>query len=130
MQRMKGLTFVGMLLTMAAVIVLGLLAMRVTPVYIAHYTVTHSLSTLSTLPTTNFSTDDPAENATIIKRSLMKQFEVNGIDDITEANITIQPNEQHQLIVTIKYQVTRPFIGNISLLFDFNDSQEVTIGRE
>ena len=77
---MKGLSFIGMLFTMAAVIVLGLLAMRITPVYIQHYTVTHSLSTLATLPATDFSAE-PAENAATIKRSLMKQFEVNGIDD-------------------------------------------------
>ncbi len=129
MRNMKGLTFIGMLFTMAAVIVLGLLAMRITPVYIAHYTVAHSLSTLATLPTSDFSAE-PAENVAIIKRSLMKQFEVNGINDITETNITIKPGEQYKLTVTIKYQVTRPFIGNISLLFDFDDSQEVTIGRE
>lgn len=45
-------------------------------------------------------------------------------------NITIKPGEHYKLIVIIKYQVTRPFISNISLLFDFTDTQEVTIGRE
>jgi Tfp pilus assembly protein PilE len=129
MQKTKGLTFIGMLFTMSAVVIIGVLAMRVVPVYIQHYTVVRSLQSLSSLPANELSSD-AASNETSIKRSLMKQFEVNDIDYITDSNITISPKNTDQLIVTVQYQVTRPFIANISLLFNFNDSHEVSLGRE
>ena len=129
MKKSKGMTFIGMLFTMAAVIILGILALRITPVYLQHYSVVRALSVLGTMPNQDTSADtDSSEIA--IKRSLMKQFEIDNIEDISEANISLAPGHHDTLIVTIQYQVTRPFIGNISLLFKFNDTQEVPLARE
>lgn len=129
MQKSKGLTFIGMLFTMTAVIILGILALRIAPVYLEHYAVVRALGSIKTIPNTDL-TADIAANEIVIKRSLMKQFEIDNVDGITEANITLSPLGTDKQIVTIQYQVIRPFIGNISLLFKFNDSQEVPFGRE
>lgn len=129
MQKSKGLTFIGMLFTMAAVIILGILALRITPVYLQHYAVVRALDALATSPSTEL-TGDIAANEVLIKRSLLKQFEIDNVDGITEANISISPPSNDHQTVTIDYQVTRPFIGNMSLLFKFNNSKEVPFGRE
>jgi hypothetical protein len=129
MQKSKGLTFIGMLFTMTAVIILGILALRIAPVYIEHYSVVRALTSIAKLPNTDITTD-LAANETVIRRSLMKQFEIDNVDSITETNITVSPQGEDKQIVTIQYQVIRPFIGNISLLLTFNNSQEVSIGRE
>ena len=129
MQKTQGLTFIGMLFTMAAVIILGILALRVAPVYLQHYSVVRALDALATLPNKDL-TADVAANDFVIKRSLMKQFEIDNVEDIKQANISLAPGNNDKLIITIQYQVTRPFIGNISLLFKFNDSQEIPLERE
>lgn len=129
MKHEKGLSFIGMLLAMASVIVLGILALRVTPVYLQHYAVIRALHSLNAMPEKDASGDLSANEMTV-RRTLMKQFEIDNVDDVNENNITLTAGESDKLKITIQYQVTRPFIGNISLLFTFNDSQEVPIGRE
>ncbi len=129
MQKTKGLTFIGMLFTMAAVIILGILALRVAPVYLQHYAVVRALSALATEPKKDLNAE-VGTNEMTIKRSLMKQFEIDNVEDITEANISVAPGNNDTQIITIQYQVTRPFIGNISLLFKFNNSQEVPLASE
>lgn len=130
MNKIKGLSFVGMLLTMAAVIILGILALRITPVYIQHYAVVRALHSLAETPNQDTSAELSANELTV-RRTLMKQFEVDNIEDVKDTNITLTAGKaDHLVVVTIQYQVMRPFIGNIRLLFTFNDSQEVPIGRE
>ncbi len=129
MQNSRGLTFIGMLLTMTIVIVFGVLLMRIVPVYLQHYEVVHSLSTLSALPKDQLSAD-PSVSAIMLKKSLLKQFEINSIDDITAANVTVLLASENKMQVSVKYQAIRPFVANISLLFNFENSEEVTIGSE
>lgn len=125
MQKIKGLTLMGMLLTMAAVIGVGLFIMQIAPVYIQHHVVVSALRALPAL-----STSEPAILDQTIKKTLMKTLEINGITDINKSNISIEPDGQNQVVVSLQYQVARPFVANISLLFTFNDSQEVAIERE
>lgn len=129
MKNQRGLTFLGMLFTIAAVVVIALFVMRITPVYIEHYAVTRALSSLQSMPNKEVTTD-PAANAIAIKRTLMKQFEIDNVDFIKEDDITITPSGNDKLKVSIHYQVTRPLVANISLIFNFNDSQEVAVGSE
>ncbi len=129
MKKTQGVTFIGMMLIIACLVILGLLAMRVTPVYLKHYSVTHALKSIQNSNSQALSSE-PASNATLIKSNLLKQFEIDDIPEITESNITVKPIENQKMLVNIHYQVVRPFLGNISLLFDFNNSQEVTVERE
>lgn len=126
----NGLTFIGMLLTMAIAIFLGLFAMRIIPVYIQHYNVVQALNGLHSLPQEATVSDDSSSNEISLKKSLQKQFEIDNINDITDNNIVITPHSSNQYTVTIKYQVTRPLIGNIDLLFNFENSTEVTLGSQ
>ena len=128
MKNHKGLTFVGMLFTMAFVILIGIFIMKITPVYIQHYAVIHSLKKATTFTQDELS-EDLESNSTLIKRSLMKQLEINGIEDIKEEDILVQTNDGGKTKVTVKYHVVRPLLANISLLFNFEDSQEVDFAR-
>lgn len=129
MKKTNGLTFIGMLFTMAAVIILGILTLRIVPVYLQDYAVAHALRALETKSNPEAAADTDL-STTSIKRSLMKQFEIDHIEDVTEANISLTHGNNDKLIVTIQYQVIRPFMGNINLLFKFNHSQEVPLARE
>ncbi|AHE66499.1 hypothetical protein Loa_00940 [Legionella oakridgensis ATCC 33761 = DSM 21215] len=79
MHRQQGMTLIGMVLTMAIVIIVGVVLMRVVSVYIQHYSVTNSISALNRIPRSELSVD-PSTTAQILKDRLLNQLYVNGID--------------------------------------------------
>lgn len=129
MQKQKGLTLIGMLLTMSTIIIMGIVIIRVVPVYLENYEVVRSMQTLNTLPAADFSTD-PEMNANILRTKLLNQLYVNSIESITPEQIKMTPDDYGNFQVAIKYQVTKPLVANVSLLFDFDLSQEVKISAE
>ncbi|ETO93767.1 DUF4845 domain-containing protein [Legionella oakridgensis] len=128
MHRQQGMTLIGMVLTMAIVIIVGVVLMRVVSVYIQHYSVTNSISALNRIPRSELSVD-PSTTAQILKDRLLNQLYVNGID-IPQEKIKITMDKPGTFHITIAYQVTKPLVSNISLLFDFNVSEEVNPGGE
>jgi hypothetical protein len=122
----KGMTFIGMLLTMAIVIIVAVVAMRIVPVYIEYYSVNNSIDALEKVPNSEF-TSDPAANAQVLKDKLVNQLYVNSIEFAPEV-ISIAPKDNGAYDVSIKYQVLKHLLGNISLLFNFDINKEVTVG--
>lgn len=135
MKKYNGATFIGLLFKIVFIIMMAIIALRVTPVYLQHYTVVQSLNTLGTVVSTPVSDDFSANNEQL-KVAFMKQMEVNNIVDVTMPNITVESIETNEAMpaprfkISIKYQAIRPLIANISLLFNFEDSHEVTLGQE
>ncbi len=129
MLKTKGMTLIGMLLTMIVVIMLAIFFIRIIPVYIEYYEVTSSLRALNTLAPSEF-TNDTLTNAHVLQDRFLNQLEVNSIENITPDEIAITPDGENQFRISVKYQVIRPFVGNIRLLFDFNATQEVKVSAE
>ncbi len=129
MRRQQGMTLIGMLLTMTIVIMAGIVVMRIVPVYLGHYEVVTSIKALNKLPPTEFSTD-AASNANVLKTKLLNQLYVNSIESIKPEQIILTPNGENKFTLSIKYQVTRPLVANISLLFHFETSEEVKVSAE
>lgn len=128
MRKHQGMTLIGMLLTMAVVIISGVTIMRIVPVYIQYYEVRSSIKALNTLPATDFSTD-PASNAAVLRSRLINQLDVNSIGDIPPEKIIIEPDGENTFKISIKYQVIRDLVANMKLLFDFKVSEEVKIAQ-
>jgi hypothetical protein len=129
MNRNQGMTLIGMLLTLAVVVAVGITLLRVVPVYIQHYEVMTSIKSLNSLPSSDFSTD-PASNAAVLRSKLLNQLYVNSIESITPDQIIITPDDKGNFTITIKYQVIRPLVANIRLLFDFETTQGVTVSEQ
>ena len=124
--RYKGMTLIGMVLTLAIVGTVGIVIMRVVPVYLDYYEVSNSISALEKIPATEFS-GDPAANASVLRDRLINQLYVNSIE-LPPEDISITPNENGNFQVRIKYKVIKHLFGNMSLLFEFDKSQEVKLG--
>lgn len=124
MQKNQGFTLFSMILTLFVILTLGIMVMRAVPIYIENYSVRESLASLKKLPASEF-TIDATENEAVLINKLIDKFEVNGID-IPKEKIHITNLTPDTSRVNVKYQVTRGLIGNISLLFDFDESVEVT----
>lgn len=128
MRKQQGMTLLGMLMTLAVVVILGVLVVRVVPVYIQYYSVTNSIKGLKQIPSSEFSISTE-ENIRIMKKSLMKRLDINEVDDLVSEGIKITPKGQYNYVVTVKYRVIKPLIYNISLLFDFENTQEVSVAK-
>ncbi|STX51889.1 transmembrane protein [Legionella busanensis] len=122
MNKEKGITLIGFLLIAVVIVFVGILVMRVVPVYIQNYEVKNSIKALGNIK------GDETIDAGSLKQKLMNQLYINGINDIPAENINVTPTDQeNRYLVTVKYDVIRPIISNINLLFNFNESQEVTV---
>jgi hypothetical protein len=127
MRRYQGMTLIGMLFTMAVVIIVGITVMRIIPVYLENYSVEKSIAVLKRIPSTELS-DDPVVASGLLRDKLVNQLYVNGIE-LPADNIKITPNGVGNYKVSVKYQVKRHLLGNMSLLFEFDETQEVRFGN-
>jgi len=126
MRAEKGMTMMGMLMGVIVFIVLVILLMKVFPVYLKNYELKSSLAALKKIDPTNFSTD-PSLNTEVLKNKLSAQLSINSLDDIKPEYITISQGGSNEYLVRVKYRVIRHLFYNISLLFEFDESEEVYI---
>ena len=126
MYNQKGMTLIGLLLTVVIIVFLGILVMRVVPVYIQNYEIKRSLASLNNLDPSQFSSD-PMANVSVLKTRLINQLDLESIGFIKPEQISITPSDGNYL-VKLKYSVIKPLIANVSLMFDFEESEEVKVG--
>lgn len=129
MKNQKGMTLIGMLLTMAAIVLAGIVIIRVVPVYIQYYSIVQSIKALNSVPLSSM-TGNPDADAVELRSSLTKRLDINGIEDLKAKELVITPDGENTYIVKLDYQVLRPLVGNVSLYFDFKRTDKVKAGSE
>ncbi|WP_115707004.1 DUF4845 domain-containing protein [Legionella sainthelensi] len=129
MYKQKGMTFVGTVLTIIAIVIAATVIMRVVPVYLQYYSIIKSIDDLNSIPASNL-TGDSMQDINELKSVLDKHLDINGITSLKENQLTIEPLGANKFMIRLKYQVRKPLIYNVSLLFDFNHSEEVVAGSE
>ena len=129
MRKQKGMTFIGMLFTIVVLVMAAVVVMRVIPVYLQYYSVLKSIKGLNSIPPSSL-TGDPVADVDVLKSTLDKRLDVNDVDAFKENQLTIEPIGANKFRVKLKYQVIKPLVYNISLLFDFAHTEEVVTGSE
>ena len=129
MRKQNGMTLIGMLLTVVVVAMAAIVVMRIVPVYLQYYTILESIKGLNSTPSSSL-TGDAFSDVQELKKSLTKRLDINGVEDLRDDQIVISPDGENKFTVKIKYQVVRPLVYNISLLFDFDHTEEVVAGSE
>ena len=129
MHKQKGMTLIGMLLTMVVVVLAAIVVMRIVPVVIQHYAIVSSIKSLNQTPISSL-TGDPMTDVSSLRASLTKRLDINGLDDLKPEELIIYPNGEHKYKVKLKYKVIRPLVYNVSLLFNFDQTIEVVAGSE
>ena len=122
----QGMTLIGMLSTLAFVVMFGLILMKVVPVYLENYEVKHSIRTLATLDADNFSMD-PRSNMHVLMTKLMNQLYISGIDMIKREDVTITPLSATRYAISLEYSAKRQLIGNLSIVVEFKEKEEIDI---
>ncbi|KTC81730.1 DUF4845 domain-containing protein [Legionella cincinnatiensis] len=129
MHKQQGMTFIGTLLTIVALVIAATVIMRVVPVYWQYYSIIKSIDELNSIPASNL-TGDSMHDINELKSVLDKRLDINGIASLNENQLTIEPIGANKFMVQLKYQVIKPLIYNVRLLFDFNHTEEVVAGSE
>ncbi len=117
-KKMRGLTGLSFLLLLALIGFFALLAIKLFPIYLEHYNVTSSLKSLQ-----SEAWEEPLSKKEI-KSLLMRRFQINDIAHVGKEQIKVKSQNSGKL-VSIAYEVRKPFIGNIDLVVSFSDSLEL-----
>lgn len=113
--KQQGMTFIGLVLVIAAVIFLAIIGMKVVPAYMEFMTVKKAVKRIA---------DDPAFN-TMSKKDISNAFDktasVDYITVIKGSDLVVEKNQTGNVVSAV-YQVNLPIVANASVLLDFNTS--------
>ena len=111
--KQKGMTFIGLVLVIAAVMFLAIIGMKVVPAYIEFSSVKNAIKYVA----------NDAAFATMSKKEIASAFDKSAstgyITVIKGADLIIEKNATGN-VVTADYQVTLPIVANASVLLDFH----------
>ncbi len=111
--KQKGMTFIGLVLVIAAVVFLAVIGMKVVPAYIEFFSIKKALQHIAS--DASFDTMSKKE----IETAFNKNAETGYITVIKGSDLVIEKGESGN-VVTAEYQVTIPIVANASVLLDFN----------
>lgn len=123
--KQKGITMIGFLSAAVCVVAMGIVAMKVIPVYINHFAIVKSMKDLDTLPKDELQ-GSPNIGSAYLREYLSRKLYINEIRFISKKEIKVTPKRK-VYVVSVPYTVERKLLNNVYLVFKFNPSYEVTI---
>ncbi|MCK4586704.1 MAG: DUF4845 domain-containing protein [Gammaproteobacteria bacterium] len=117
--RQDGMTGIGIAIILGMIAFFVLIAMRLFPVYMEHFSVTTHLE--------NFASDPSAKNKSNgeILKKLMTSFQIDDVDNVKREHIFIERHKGGGMTVAIEYEVRTSGIGNVDLVVAFVDEVEI-----
>ena len=111
--KQRGMTFIGLVLVIAAVVFFAVLGMKVVPAYIEFFSVKKIINKIAN--ETNFNEMSNKE----IAQAFDNSASVNYVSVIRGNDLIIEKGPSGN-VVTAEYQVTIPIVANASVLLDFS----------
>lgn len=116
--RQRGATFIG-IVTIIAILGLGLYAgIRLVPLYLEYMNVVRALEEVGS----EFSGQQT--NANALRVALGRRWEVEDIKSLDSKEIDIH-KEGDEFIMNAFYRAEAPFVGNVSLVVDFDKTVSI-----
>jgi hypothetical protein len=115
-RRQRGVTFIGWLILLIPVAILGYVGIRLVPIYLNYMRVAHSVQQT----TVEMKTDDVATlTPLLIRATLSKHFDIESITfpDVKDVTVT---RDGGGWTIEAKFEDSAPIFGNISLVVDFD----------
>jgi hypothetical protein len=116
LRRQRGVTFIGWLILLIPVAILGYMGIRLVPIYLNYMRVAHSVEqTASEMKVDDVATLTPL----LIRATLSKHFDIESISfpDVKDVTVT---RDGTGWIIEAKFEDTAPLFGNISMVVDFD----------
>jgi len=113
-EKQRGITFLGWLVIIIPIALVGYAGIRVAPVYLNYLKVARALDATAA----NVRSDDSL-NREAIRTTLIRHFEVDSIDYPMANDVRID-REGRAWTLEAKYEDTAPLFANLSLLLTFD----------
>lgn len=121
MHKQRGMTFIGLVFTIAAIVFVAVIGMKLTPAYLEFLSVKKAIAKIA---------NDPAFS-NMSKKDIVDQFDRSAtIDDIKVikgSDLEIAKEEGGKPVVTADYETVVPLIANVSALLTFKTSTDNTV---
>ena len=118
-KKQEGITGIAIAAILVMIAIFALIAMRLFPVYMEHFSVTTHLENLAADGETKKLSDRE------ILGKLQKTFQIDNVDNVKNEDIFIERLEGGDMKITIEYEVRTPGLGNVDLVAVFSDEAEV-----
>ena len=115
-RRQRGVTFIGWMILLIPMAILGYVAIRLVPIYLNYMRVAHSVEqTASEMKVDDVATLTPL----LIRATLSKHFDIESITfpDVKDVTVT---RDGTGWTIEAKFEDTAPLFGNISMVVDFD----------
>jgi len=109
-----GMTLIGFILMLAALVFVAYLAMKIVPIYINYYSVVRAMDGMKETP--GLSTQSPMR----IRDALYDRLYVSYMDDLTDKNVKI--TRSNGVNVRVVYAVRENIMGNLDIIVAFDRS--------
>lgn len=118
MRKQQGMTFIGLVFTIAAIVFVAVIGMKLAPAYLEFMSIKKAIAKIE---------HDPSF-ASMSKNDIVAQFDRSAtIDDIKTIQgneLLISKEEGGRPVVTAEYQTVVPLVANVSALIDFRASTD------
>lgn len=116
--KQQGITFIGLIVVLIVFGFFAIIGIKLFPAYTEFSGVKNIIESLSKKP--EFA--NMSESA--IRVSFNKSASIGYISEVNGDDLIIGNNESGEKFVAIEYKVTKPIIGNVSVLLDFKASSD------
>jgi len=115
----RGITFIGWLILLIPIAIVGYAGIRLIPVYINSMNVSKALSLVA-----SEAKSGSATSPVLLRTSIEKNFDVQSIEHPTPKDLDVHREGDH-LVILADYEDVVPMFGNVSLLVQFHKRVEV-----
>ena len=113
-KKQQGATFLGMAIIGGILIFAALIAIKLATAYIEFMSVKKVIHAMAPSLNTMIKTE--------IKNSYIDRASIDDIKSVTSDDLIIEKDETGNTIVSVKYKVIKPIMGNVSVILDFATS--------
>lgn len=118
MQKQRGMTFIGLVFTVAAIVFVAVVAMKLWPAYSEYFALKRAFSSLKT----QIQANDNMSPRDIVA-AFDRQQAIDDFKSVQGKDLVIQQSGGHT-VVSVEYSAVEPIMGNVSALVDFKLSTD------
>lgn len=122
MHQQRGMTFIGLVLMIAGIVLVAVIGLKLAPAYIEYFSVKKAIIKISNDPA--FEQMSKSDVAAAFNRSAV----IDNIRVVSGADLELGRDEAGQAVVSVEYQTVVPLIANVSALLDFSTSSSGASG--
>lgn len=120
MHKQRGITFIGLVFVVAAIVFVAVIGMKLTPAYLEFMSVKKVITKIAHEPSF----------ADMSKKDIVDEFDkgatIDNIKVVQGRDLEISKQDSGKQIVSVQYQAVVPLVANISALLDFKASTDST----